>query len=242
MYWCCLSGFSEGFSDPIKQTYQLHGHVLEQVQSAKYLGVTIQSNLRWNEHVDTITAKANRTIGFLRRNLKIKSRKIKEKAYKGLVRPLVEYASTVWDPYTDTQTKQIEMVQRRGVRFTTGNYQHTASVSKMIDTLEWQSLKTRRKNSRLTMMYKLKHGMVAISNPDLRQPLRTSRTSHSNSFLQLATSSNLRKYSFYPRTIVDWNKLPREATSSTSLTTFRQQLLLTTQLPTSDTQSTEFMS
>ena len=135
----------------------MHGHLIEHVQSAKYLGVTIQDDLRWNEHVDNITANANRTIGFLRRNLKIKSRLLKEKAYKALVRSLVVYASTVWDPYTDAQTKQIEMIQRRGARFTNGDYQRTASVSKMIDDLEWQPLKTRRRNSRLTMLYKIKH-------------------------------------------------------------------------------------
>jgi len=43
--------------------------------------------------------KANRTIGFLKRNLNIVNSDIKEKAYTALVRPTVEYASSVWDPY-----------------------------------------------------------------------------------------------------------------------------------------------
>ena len=70
----------------------------------------LQCNLKWYRHIDNITTKANRTIGFLRQNLKIRSKKIKEKAYKALIRPFVEYASSVCDPHTEADVKQLEMV------------------------------------------------------------------------------------------------------------------------------------
>jgi len=60
--------------------------------SAKYLGVTISSDLRWNEHVEKVCSKANKTIGFLRRNLRVSSPKLKTLAYFSLIRPLVDYA------------------------------------------------------------------------------------------------------------------------------------------------------
>jgi hypothetical protein len=66
---------------------------------AKYLGCQITSDLRWSDHVNNICGKANRTLGFLRRNLNVGSTSVKENAYKTLVRPTLEYASTVWDPY-----------------------------------------------------------------------------------------------------------------------------------------------
>ena len=83
----------------IDAKYQLHGHTLESVTSAKYLGLTFTNKLQWDQHINCITSKANKTLGFLRRNLKIPSIRIKEQAYFTLARPLVEYASTVWDPY-----------------------------------------------------------------------------------------------------------------------------------------------
>jgi hypothetical protein len=58
--------------------YHLHGHTLELVTSAKYLGLTITNKLQWDQHIHNITAKANKTLGFLRRNLKIPSIRIKE--------------------------------------------------------------------------------------------------------------------------------------------------------------------
>ena len=56
---------------PFQADYALHGHTLSRVTSAKYLGVTITDDLKWDSHISEICAKANRTIGFLRRNLNI---------------------------------------------------------------------------------------------------------------------------------------------------------------------------
>jgi hypothetical protein len=73
--------------------YQLpvHEHTLEAVKSAEYLGCTISADLKWNDHIRNICNKTNKTIGFLKRNLNINNSKIKETAYKSLVRPTVEY-------------------------------------------------------------------------------------------------------------------------------------------------------
>lgn len=73
--------------------YTLQDHTLEEVDSAKYLGVTIQSNLSWNKHIDNITAKANKTKAFLQRNIWQYPKKMKEARYRVFVGPLVEYAS-----------------------------------------------------------------------------------------------------------------------------------------------------
>ena len=75
---------------PIVREYQLHGHTLDAVKSAKYFGCTISADQKWNEHIRNICNKANKTIGFLKRNLNINNSKIKETAYKSLVRPTVE--------------------------------------------------------------------------------------------------------------------------------------------------------
>jgi hypothetical protein len=77
----------------------LHGHTLNHVTKAKYLGVTICSDLKWESYINNITKKASNTLGFLKRNLNITSVSMKEQAYKSLVRPPLEYACSVWDPY-----------------------------------------------------------------------------------------------------------------------------------------------
>ena len=63
------------------------------------------------KHIHQITATANLTLAFVRRNLYSCSQHIKKSAYTTLVRPLLEYSSSVWDPHTKTLVNKIEMVQ-----------------------------------------------------------------------------------------------------------------------------------
>ena len=79
--------------------------------SVKYLGVTLCSDLSWTEHINNVCSNANKTLGFLRRNLKISSRRIKETAYKTYVRPIMEYTTTVWDPHTH-RTARLSMMYK----------------------------------------------------------------------------------------------------------------------------------
>ena len=119
--------------NPIQFTYKLlHGFCLEKTDPTKYLGVTLQSNLKWDKHINNITSKANQTLNFLRRNLKVNSQKIKDHAYKALVRPKLEYSSCIWDPLHTSQIKKIEKVQRRAARFTCNRYHNTSSVTDML--------------------------------------------------------------------------------------------------------------
>ena len=71
--------------------YTLHQQKLEQVQFAKYLGLTITDDLDWGQHISEISAKATKTMGFIRRNLAFAPRHTKEVAYKTLVRTKLEY-------------------------------------------------------------------------------------------------------------------------------------------------------
>ena len=52
----------------IQASYKLEGTVLENVESIKYLGVTITKDSKWNTHISNVCTKANRTLVF-RRNL-----------------------------------------------------------------------------------------------------------------------------------------------------------------------------
>ena len=64
----------------IQFEYSLHQQKLEQVQSAKYLGITITDSLNWVQHVSEISSKATKTMGFLRCNLALTPRHTKEVA------------------------------------------------------------------------------------------------------------------------------------------------------------------
>ena len=64
--------------------YSLHNPVLENVSSAKYLGITVTDDLDWGQHINNVTSKATKTLGFLRRNLTLAPKETKVAAYKAL--------------------------------------------------------------------------------------------------------------------------------------------------------------
>ena len=72
-------------------------------------------------HVSNICTKANRTLGFLRRNLYACPQELKEAAYKGLVNPVLEYSSSDWDPSDVGFQNELEKVQNQVARFVTEN-------------------------------------------------------------------------------------------------------------------------
>ena len=154
----------------IQFEYTLHQQRLEQVQSAKYLGITISDDLDWGQHISEISSKATKTLGFLRRNLAFAPRHTKEVAYKTLVRPKLEYAAPIWHPYHKTQIGQVEKVQRTAARWTCRRWRNTSSVGDMLDDLEWPSLETRREQSSLTFFYKIHSGTVDLDKDKYLTP------------------------------------------------------------------------
>ena len=81
--------------------------MLINVESIKYLGVTITKDLKWNTHISNVCTKVNRTV-FFRRNLFSCPQDVREAAYKGLVRPILEYGSSVWDPHYEGLIDDLE--------------------------------------------------------------------------------------------------------------------------------------
>ena len=94
------------------------------MQRHPYLGVELTSDLTWKHHIGNITGKANKILNLLRRHLYGCNSEVKEKAFKSLALPHLEYSSSVWDPYTKQDILSLEKVERKGTRFVMGNYSY----------------------------------------------------------------------------------------------------------------------
>ena len=99
--------------NPLAHDYDIHGTKLQTVKNTKYLGMTISSDLSWNTHVDTTAKMATTSLNFLKRNLHSWPTTVKDKCYKLLVRPILEYASCEWNPHTQRNINKLETVQLR---------------------------------------------------------------------------------------------------------------------------------
>ena len=140
--------------------YTIHETVLTRSKTYKYLGLHLSDDFKWSTHISHITKKAYQQLCFVRRNTRNLPKSFRETAYKALIRPHVEYCSSVWDPHTHSDIQKIERSQRQAARYVTGDYRRSSSVSEMIHNLKWTNLATRRPGNRL-------------NNYDLQNPERS---------------------------------------------------------------------
>jgi len=210
----------------IHMSYYIQNQMIKEVSHAKYLGVTIDQHLTWNEHIRQITSKANNVKNFLQRNIRACPVNVKATCYCSMIRSILEYASIVWSPYTQRNIQLIESVQRRSARFTLNDYSPYNSVTNMLTRLDWNSLENRRNELRLQMLYKIIHQLVDIDTNGLLSPRPHyhSTRGHSHRFLQLPTRINAYSQSFFPKSIRLWNSLSDDIASLSDFNLFKQQV------------------
>ena len=209
---------------PSPSTYLLDGHPLTNVCEHSYLGIMFDSKMSFSSHINNITAKATKILNFLRRNLYKCSKTTKAKAYLALIRPILEYSSTVWDPHLIKNINTIEKVQRRAARWVMSDYSQS-SVTSMLDELQWSTLHKRRYISRLQMFYKIIYHHLALEVPpyfiSTQRPTRYQHTLH---YIIPFANTDSYKHSFFLHTIRDWNNLPIELIETGSLESFKSNL------------------
>ena len=183
--------------------------------------------MTWTEHTSKTASKGNKSLGFLRRNLRNCTPTVREATYKSLVRPILEYASTVWDP-ADRDAGDIaalEKVQRRAARYAQNNYidRYPGCVTGMLNSLGWEPLSNRRYSNRLIMLYRMQSNQLDIDTSDLLKKADC-RTRGNSRLYQDHSQQPVLHNNFFPRTIRQWNNLPTSLTDSPSLDHFKAGL------------------
>ena len=207
--------------NPIRTTSKIHDHDLTVTKAGKYLGITISNNLSWNAHVNATVKKANNSLAFLGRNLARCPKHVKAQSYQTMVRPILEYASYSWDPYTFTNIHQLEAVQRRAARFVCGDYKTTSSPSQTTTEPGWEPLQTRRANANLVMIYRITYGLIDIPAADFLHPSTLSTRGNTLGYIIPYCRTDIYRHSFFPSAIRLWNPLPDRTVTSPTLGAFK---------------------
>ena len=138
-----------------------------------------------------------------------------------MVRPIMEYASSVWDPHTCVNINQLEAVQRSAARMCYKDFSRFSSVSTMLTDLDLPTLQSRRKKLKLQMLYKIIHCLADIPD-DCLTPVPSFLCS--GYFNQLNTRVDSFKFSFFPSVIKLWNNLPQNIANAPTYTEFCNDL------------------
>ena len=144
----------------LSHNYTLYNKTISKENTIKYLGVHIDNKLSFARHTEEKRKSATTVLNMLRRNLHFAPQSVKTKAYQASVRPILEYASSSWQPTSKKHNQRLEMVQHNAAKFTTNKYPkkghyHEFSISQIIKDLNWDSLEERRQKARATTAYKI---------------------------------------------------------------------------------------
>ena len=212
----------------IVSQYYLDGQPLECVPYVKDLGVTVCCDMSWSRHIKETVAKANRTLGLVKRTCKdTHDQRVRKLLFCALVRPILEYASSLWSPYTIKHKKLVENVQRRATKFIL-DYPQDLTYADRLAKIKILPLEFRRDISDLCLLFKSRTGAITT---DVNKYICTfepgyqSRNYDKNNYnLIIKHKQDYFRNSFFIRTVELWNTLPSHVKSSNSLSIFKSHL------------------
>ena len=138
---------------------QINGTPIDEVTSAKSLGVLIDSNLSWDEHINKITKKIAQGIGAIKRVRDFLPRTTLHTIYNALVQPHFDYCNVVWGNCGATLHDKLQKLQNRAARVLTySTYDISSSI--LLKQLGWSDLNHQQEKARATMVFKCRQGLA----------------------------------------------------------------------------------
>lgn len=180
--------------------YNINHTSLGRKNVMKDLGITFDSKLTFESHINQIVKKAYKMLGFISRSLnKFKNISTYKILYYTYVRSCLEYGSSVWNPHYEIYVKLIERVQRRFTRtiYRKFSYPSEKHYEMRYARLELISLENRRKITDELALYKIYRGIIKTELINVIQhnrPLRITRYNTNNIFYLPFVNSNVEYY------------------------------------------------
>jgi hypothetical protein len=143
---------------------------LNDLTNHKHLGVILQNNCKWDEHVFSVCNKAQLLISCLKSYKYILNRKTLEIMYKSFILPIFDYADILYDSCTQAQANLLEDLHLEALRTITGLVRGT-SHAVLYSESGFCSLKKRRERHKLVMYFKMVNNMVPPYLTALLPPL-----------------------------------------------------------------------
>ena len=139
-------------------TLDINGHLTNITEGLKLLGVTVDKDLHFSEHISAICKKASRLIGVLMRLRKLIPTEAKLQIYKTAILLQLTYCSLVWHFYKASDRKKLERVNERGLRAVFCNW--NLSYNNLLKRANLTSLYNRHLQDIVIFMFKVKHKLL----------------------------------------------------------------------------------
>ena len=197
-------------------------HYLEVTTREPDLGVIITSDMKWHEQVTSAASKASQMLGRLRKSFRTRDESVWKKLISTYVRPNVEFAVSVWNPYLRGDIKVLERVMRRATRVP--GRLRDLEYGERCERLGFTSLEERRRRGDLIQQFKIAKGieLVKFERPALVSAPRGSKRAQLRR--EMVRSCNQRHNFFSNRIVNMWNELDDSIIEATSINEFKKRL------------------
>ena len=125
----------------------------------KYLGIRLDSNLDWNQHMKVLCSKVSRAIGFLKYAKKFVPKETIIPMYRGIVEPHFRYCCSVWGSCGETRLRSLQKLQIRAARIVS-NSSYDTSATLLIKNLKWLTVTDMTKSETATVTHKAITGLT----------------------------------------------------------------------------------
>ncbi len=171
---------------------------LDVVDMEKDIGVNIDNHLLFDKHIQIQVNKANQIVGIIRRTFSSLDHKSFSLLFKALVRPHLEYANSVWNPYKSKDIESIENVQRRATKMLP--HMSDKSYEERLELLKLPTLKFRRLRGDMIETFKILNGIYDSKTTEgLFTMNRNTTRGHSMKVMKQRCKLDVRKYFFTNR-------------------------------------------
>ena len=194
--------------------------------SYKYLGVTVDEDLSWSNHVDNLISKISQRLGLLRRVKHLLPVKVRKTLYNSLVLPLFDYSDLIWgDKNNKTVMDYLQVQQNKAAKLII-DAPPMSSASEALAALNWKPLSHRRYVHRCILIFKCINNLI---NYDFNLTFNSNIHAHntrSKSHLHLPrVKTNWGKQKLSYQASKDFNSLDLEICDSVSLSSFKSKLI-----------------
>ena len=212
-----------GRSNP-QHAYSMDGAELTKTVKEKDLGVLVEDNLEFDQHIKGIVGRANRMLGLIKIGFACLDQEVFMNLYPVLVRPLLEYCVQVWSPYKRKHINLIERVQRRATKLVPAL--RDLPYEERLWRLKLTTLEDRRTRGDMILTYKLISRKEDIS-PDKFFKMATVRgdpeIARGNKIYRKRSNLNKRKHFFSQRVPIKWNNLSKKEVEASSTSVFKKE-------------------
>ncbi len=148
--------------------------------------------------------------------------------YISYLRPILEYASVVWDGCTDYEKSALEKLQNEAARIVTG-LTRSVSLEHLRHEIGWQSLSIRRSVQKLSIMYKATNGETPSYISNLIPPAIHNLTNYNlRNRLNINVPYSrleIHKQSFIPSAINLWNNINPTLRMAENIKQFKSKVI-----------------